>query len=56
MKDIYVLTGEQMDYLFQLAQDKDRIYKISVAIDGGFKIKINEYTWSPPLGEPLERT
>lgn len=32
-----------------LAGEKS-VYKLRVAIDGGLKIKWNEYSWSPPMG------
>jgi hypothetical protein len=58
MKDIYTLTGAELrDFLETLAYRPFDIYRISFTTsDGGFKYKINETTWSPPLGEPLNRS
>jgi hypothetical protein len=30
---------------------EEALYKISFAIDGGLKIKVNEGAWTPPLGK-----
>jgi hypothetical protein len=31
-----------------------RMHTLSLAIDGGLKAKVNERTWSPPLGKVQE--
>lgn len=56
MGPIVDVTGddlaELLDELADLAgRYRDRAYRVSFAIDGGIKIKVNEYTWSPPMGE-----
>jgi len=51
---VWEITGAELDQLLDTI-DYARsqpfgIYKMSFADDGGAKVKINEYTWSPPMG------
>lgn len=53
---VWEITGYELAGLLDSLRRPDGrtledIRKVSVSIDGGFKIKINEYTWSPPMGE-----
>lgn len=53
---VWEITGYELDSLLRSLQRPDGrtledVYKVSVAIDGGFKIKVNELMWSPPMGE-----
>jgi hypothetical protein len=49
--DVYEITGDELDQLLASLNDAAGIWKLSVAIDGGAKFKINERVWTPPLGE-----
>lgn len=55
MGPIVYVTGDDLAEL--LAEMRDvgmhsaNVYRVSFAIDGGIKIKVNEATWSPPWGE-----
>jgi len=53
---VYEITGYELESLLASLRRPDGVhledvYKVSVAIDGGFKIKVNELSWSPPMGE-----
>ena len=51
MDPTYILTGQDLHMLLDVLRNHTRdIYKLSVAIDGGAKFKVNESMWSPPLG------
>lgn len=50
MNEIYEITGSELASLRrQLANDS--VTKLSVAIDGGAKFKINERSWTAPMGQ-----
>lgn len=49
--NVYVITGQDLiDLRNQLADAA--VTKLSVAIEGGVKYKINEQMWSLPVGSP----
>lgn len=51
MYPTYILTGADLHMLLDVLRNRTRpVHKLSVAIDGGAKFKVNEGTWSPPLG------
>lgn len=55
--EIVELTGEDLERFIRTMsalEYGDPVRKISVVVDGGFKFKINEFTWSPPLGQIKE--
>lgn len=60
MDEMVIFEGEELDALMrQLEWIRDRkdaadLRRVRFALDGGLKIKVNEHTWSPPLGR-LER-
>lgn len=55
MDTIITIQGEQLTHLLRevdAARERDGLRTLRVAVDAGqFKVKVNEYTWSPPLGE-----
>lgn len=53
---VWEITGYELDALIRSLHrpdgvHSDDVHKVSVAIDGGVKVKINELMWSPPMGE-----
>jgi exosome complex RNA-binding protein Rrp42 (RNase PH superfamily) len=53
---VWEITGYELAALLDSLRRPDGrtledIRKVSVAIDGGVKVKVNEYVWSPPMGE-----
>ena len=52
--DVYEITGRELE---QLRADLGRanIGTLSVAIDGGLKIKIDGGMWTPPMGQPTDQ-
>lgn len=55
MGPIVDVTGDDLAELLAEMTDitghRSHVYRLSFAIDGGIKIKVNEATWSPPMGE-----
>lgn len=49
MNEIYEITGSELDSLRRQLADRS-VTKLSVAIDSGAKFKIDERSWTPPLG------
>jgi hypothetical protein len=49
--NVYEITGTQLDLLLASLNTEASIDKLSVAIDGGVKFKINERMWTPALGQ-----
>jgi len=47
---IWEITGHELAGLLASVRRGD-VRKISVSVDGGVKIKVNELMWSPPMGE-----
>jgi hypothetical protein len=52
MNEFVELEGTDLKELIRQANmaGEQGAYKLRVAIDGGLKIKWNEYSWSPPMG------
>jgi hypothetical protein len=58
-----ILEGEELsdflDYMRRITRDGtvDGVYRVRVAIENGVKVKVNEHTWSPPMGAvvPMNR-
>ena len=56
MDEMVIFEGEDLDALLrQLEWIGERyaaadLRRVRFAFDGGLKIKVNEHTWSPPLG------
>jgi hypothetical protein len=52
VNDIVIFEGLALTDLLERLQDLDAadVYRLRVCVDGGFKIKVNEGTWTPPLG------
>lgn len=48
--EIYELTDDDLE-VFRRELSRDDIRKVTVTIDGGLKIKVNEFMWSLPLGD-----
>ena len=50
--DVAVVRGETMRNLIEHLQmaEEQGAYEMRFAIDGGLKVKINNETWSVPLG------
>lgn len=54
MDNIAILEGEALKRFLAHMQseiDAGRIYRMRFAVDGGLKMKVNEYVWSPPYGK-----
>lgn len=52
--DIYTLDGTDLDFLINVAQRaRENGQRLSVAVEGGIKVKRGESMWTPPLGRPL---
>jgi hypothetical protein len=51
--DLATFKSEVLDALTRL-NDRGTLSKVSVCIDGGVKIKVNELMWTPPMGEGRE--
>lgn len=47
---IYTLRGDALRALTAALQDSG-VYEVSLALDGGVKFKVNQGSWTPPLGE-----
>jgi hypothetical protein len=51
---VWEITGFDLEMvlgMIQAAQEQPGgIYKLSFCDDGGAKIKVNEWTWTPPMG------
>jgi hypothetical protein len=52
MGPIVEISGTELAELIRQVKEAEEhgVYMLRVAIDGGVKIKWNEYTWSPPMG------
>jgi len=54
---IAVLDRAQARELIRILADaKDEIFEIGFAVNDGLKLKINQGTWSPPLGRIYDPT
>lgn len=52
MSEVYEISGLGLaELLRELQYEPDRIYKVSIFIDDGVKVKINEGIWSLPMGQ-----
>lgn len=49
MKEIYEITGQDLINLRNALADA-AVYSLRVAVDGGAKFKINQGSWTPPMG------
>lgn len=57
MENIAILEGDDLKRFLEHVQseiDAGRIYRMRFAVDGGLKMKVNEYVWSPPYGKVTE--
>lgn len=56
--NIREFTGDALDALYgHLGVERPAdVQKVSIADDGGIKVKLNEWTWSPPMGTAPRRS
>jgi hypothetical protein len=56
MNEFVEIEGAELKRFLDQATtaEEQGVYRLRVAIDGGLKIKWNEYSWSPPMGTVIE--